>query len=344
MDLCRSCRQPSVGCAVCLCLVFSAPKGNGHPTPLLGIVLVEKKEFLSQITLVAIEASLLAGELLRQGFGSQFSISNKEGRHNLVTEYDHKAEKEIIRFIKNEIKNSCFLAEESGHSGNQGEQILWIIDPLDGTVNFAHQIPFFAVSIAAVFDDKIQSGIIYQPITDELFVAEKGKGAFLYRTRPKTGNLDRRQAPGIDDPRELLCRSKSKFFTESGINGQKLSVSKVKEIASSMLSTGFPYDLEINPFHCIEHFVDLLKLGLPIRRFGSAALDLAYTAAGRFEGFFEVELAPWDVAAGQLIVEEAGGRVSRWNGEPFDIYSRETIVATNGLIHDQIVKILNRSV
>jgi len=256
--------------------------------------------------LIAIEAALLAGELLRQGFGTHFSISSKEGKHNLVTEYDHKSEKTIIEFIKINVPGSHFLAEESGSTGSDTGGILWIIDPLDGTVNFAHQIPIFSVSIAAQREGKVVSGVVYQPITHELFVAEAGKGAFL--------------------------------------NGQKLKVSEVKSLELSMLATGFPYDLAKNPFHCIDHFVDILKLGIPIRRMGSAAIDLAYTAAGRFEGFFEVELCPWDVAAGKLLVEEAGGKVTHWNGKPFNIHSRETIFASNEWIHQAGSAILNRTV
>lgn len=271
----------------------------------MGVILAEKKESLSHLTLIAIEAALLAGEILRQGFGTHFSISSKEGKHNLVTEYDHRSEKAIIDFLRQHVPSSSFLAEESGSSGKK-EQILWIIDPLDGTVNFAHQIPCFAVSIAAQVEEKVLCGVVYQPMTHELFVAELGKGAFL--------------------------------------NGQKLRVSSVKALEMAMLATGFPYDLAKNPFHCIDHFVDILKLGIPIRRLGAAAVDLAYTAAGRFEGFFEVELCPWDVAAGKLLIEEAGGRVTHWDGRPFDIYSRETVFASNGHIHDATTVILNRKV
>ncbi len=272
----------------------------------MGTILVEKKDSLSHLTLIAIEAALLAGELLRQGFGTHFSISSKEGKHNLVTEYDHRSEKTIIEFIQQNVSESVFLAEESGSTGKHKGGVLWGIDPLDGTMNFAHQIPVFAVSIAAQREGKTLSGVVYQPITHELFVAEMGKGAFL--------------------------------------NGQKLKVSGVRDLDMAMLATGFPYDLAKNPFHCIDHFVEFLKLGIPIRRLGAAAIDLAYTAAGRFDGFFEVELAPWDVAAGKLLVEEAGGRVTHWDKTPFDIYSRETIFASNGHIHDAAAAILNRSV
>lgn len=272
----------------------------------MGALLVEKKESLSHITLIAIEAALLAGELLRQGFGTHFLISSKEGKHNLVTEFDHRSEKMIIDFIQQNVPGSNFVAEESGKTGKDTDGILWIIDPLDGTVNFAHQIPIFAISIAAQREGKVISGVVYQPITHELFVAEIGKGAFL--------------------------------------NGQKLRVSEVRNIELAMLATGFPYDLAKNPFHCIDHFVDILKLGIPIRRMGSATLDLAYTAAGRFEGFFEVELGPWDVAAGKLLVEEAGGKVTQWDKTTFDIHSPQTIFASNGHIHDAAASILNRSV
>jgi myo-inositol-1(or 4)-monophosphatase len=273
---------------------------QAYLAPLDDILAKKKEQSLSQITLMGIEAALIAGEILRQGFGGRFKISSKEGVHNLVTEYDHKAEKEIIHFLKSYFPDSRFWAEESGKTGAGG--ICWIIDPLDGTVNFAHEIPIFSVSIAAAIDGEVISGIVYQPITHELFVAEKGKGAFL--------------------------------------NGQKIAVSKVKKVPEAILATGFPYDLAKNPNHCIDHFVDILHLGLPIRRLGSAAIDLAYTAAGRFDGFFEVKLAPWDFAAGKLLVEEAGGTITRWDNSPHELKTDQSILATNGAIHTQMVEIL----
>ncbi len=264
----------------------------------MGCILAEKKESLSHLTLIAIEAALQAGELLREGFGTHFAISSKEGRHNLVTEYDHRCEKTIIDFLKIHIPSSTFIAEESGQSGEPHADILWIIDPLDGTVNFAHQIPVFSVSIAAQSQGKVISGVVYQPITHELFVAEIGKGAFL--------------------------------------NGKPLCVSEVHSLNQAILATGFPYDIATNPFHCIDHFVEILKQGIPIRRLGSAAIDLAYTAAGRFVGFFEVNLSPWDMAAGKLLVEEAGGKVTQWDGSPCDIHAHKPILATNGRIHEAL--------
>lgn len=270
----------------------------------MGIILAQKEESFSSLTLIAMEAALAAGNLLLQGFGTHFSISSKEGRHNLVTEYDHKSEKLIIDFLTQNVPASSFLAEESGSSGTS--ELLWIIDPLDGTVNFAHQIPVFSISIAAQKKGVVESAVIYQPITHELFVAEKGKGAFL--------------------------------------NGSKITVSKITRIEDAFLSMGFPYDLAQNPFHCIEHFLDTLRLGIPIRRLGSAAIDLAYTACGRFDAFFEAKLAPWDIAAGKLILEEAGGLITHWDRSPYDIFSKKTVLASNKHVHDSIVSVLNRPV
>lgn len=265
--------------------------------------LLSQKESLSHLTLLAIEAALQAGALLREGFGTHFAVQSKEGIHNLVTEYDHRSEKLIIDFLKNETPGAHFLAEESGKSSGEGE-ITWIIDPLDGTVNFAHKIPMFAVSIAAEKKGEIVCGVVYHPLVHELFVAEKGSGSFL--------------------------------------NGEKLQVSKVSTLPEAILSTGFPYNLVENPLQCIDHFVDILRMGIPIRRLGAAALDLAYTAAGRVDGFFEVSLAPWDCAAGKLLVEEAGGKVSSWEGSPFDLRAYGPILASNGRLHSACSAILSR--
>ncbi len=265
--------------------------------------MVQKETQFSHLTLIGIEAALLAGEILKQGYGTHFQISSKEGRHNLVTEYDHKSEKAIIEFLGKEVPGSYFLAEESGETGTAKEGIRWIIDPLDGTVNFAHQIPFFSVSIAAEENGRVVSGVVYQPLTHELFVGERGRGAFL--------------------------------------NGQRLKVSPVKTIEESILSTGFPYNLADNPLHCIEHFTDILRLGIPVRRMGVASLDLSYVAAGRFEGFFEARLAHWDYAAAALFVEEAGGRFTDWTGKP--VRPNGSILATNGHIHESLVARLKSS-
>jgi myo-inositol-1(or 4)-monophosphatase len=261
-------------------------------------------EELSHITLIGVEAALQAGDILKRGFGTELTITSKAGRHNLVTEYDLLSERSIIQFIRQNIPSSQFLAEESGNVGKKSSSILWIIDPLDGTVNFAHQIPVFAISIAAQKEGQTVSGVIYQPMSQELFVAEKGIGAFL--------------------------------------NGRRIKVSDIKSLDKAFLSTGFPYNLFENPDACIDHFTDVLRAGIPIRRLGAAAIDLAYTAAGRFDGFFETSLAPWDCAAGELLIEEAGGKVTHWNGKKFDLFSKKPLLATNGRIHEPLTAILNK--
>jgi len=269
----------------------------------MGYLLDKEEESLSHITLAAIEAALQAGTLLKQGFGTHFAVHAKEGTHNLVTEYDHRSEKLIIDFLRKETPHAHFLAEESGLSKGNENSVTWIIDPLDGTVNFAHKIPMFAVSIAAEKNGEVISAVVYHPLVHELFVAEKGKGAFL--------------------------------------NGEKLNVSIIETLPESILATGFPYNLVENPLQCIDHFVDILRLGIPIRRLGAATLDLAYTAAGRVEGFFEVSLAPWDCAAGKLLVEEAGGKVTSWDNSSFDVRSYKPILASNGRVHDACSSILS---
>ncbi len=250
----------------------------------------------------AMDAALRGGAILKEGFGTDYKISSKEGRNNLVTEYDHKSEEAIIETIRSRFPDHKFLAEESGKSGSEEKSVVrWVIDPLDGTVNYAHNIPIFSVSIAAELDGELLVGIIYNPVSDELFTAKKGCGAFL--------------------------------------NGKPIRVSDVDDMSVSMLVTGFPYNVSTNPCNCIDQFVEVIQSGIPIRRLGSAALDLAYVAAGRFEGFWEVYLYPWDVAAGVLIVEEAGGKVTQYNQKEFSIFDK-TILATNSKVHEQISQML----
>lgn len=259
----------------------------------------------NELTKTAIETAKIAGEILRKGFGTHFCIESKEGKNNLVTEYDRLSESAILSFIKGKYPNHSFLAEESGESGNaKHDDVMWVIDPLDGTVNFAHALPVFSVSIAAVKDNKILSGVVYHPILDELFVAENGNGAFL--------------------------------------NGKKISVSTNNDMETSFLVTGFPYNVNENPNNCIDHFVSIIQKGIPIRRLGSAALDLAYVACGRFDGFWEINLHPWDVAAGVLLVQEAGGNVTQYSEKEYNIFNN-SILATNGMIHKVAAKSLQAS-
>ncbi|MBI2743191.1 MAG: inositol monophosphatase [Chlamydiales bacterium] len=257
----------------------------------------------SHLCFTAIQAALKAGELLKTGFNSKYAIHSKPGIHNLVTEYDLKAEECIISMIREQFPDHSFLAEESGDSNSTSSSITWVIDPLDGTVNFAHNIPFFSVSIAACTKDETLCGVVYQPMTQELFIAEKGRGSYL--------------------------------------NGARLQVSETREIEKSILATGFPYNLQENPLKCIDVFSSVALIGMPIRRLGSAALDISYVAAGRFDGFWEVVLHPWDLAAAKLILEEAGGKLTHYDGKKHPIFTSGTVLATNSLIHEKMVSLLS---
>lgn len=238
----------------------------------------------------AIDAAQKAGKVLKEGFGTDYTISSKSQIHDLVTEYDHKSEAIIIETIRSSFPDHQILTEESGLHGSYGD-ITWIIDPLDGTVNFAHGIPFFCVSIAAIQGTDILCGVIYSPMTEELFSAEKDGGAFL--------------------------------------NGHSYKVTQQASLLHSFLVTGFPYSVKENPLHCIEHFAHIVGMGIPIRRLGSAALDLAYVAVGRFDGFWEVALQPWDMAAGALLVKEAGGIVIDYSGNDLNVMQSSSIIAGN---------------
>lgn len=243
-----------------------------------------------------------AGTILAQGFGVRQLSRSKEGIHNLVTEFDTRVEQFLFDRLVNLVPGSTFLGEEGGLRGTESD-FTWVVDPLDGTVNFAHAIPIFCVSIAAVVDGSIALGAIYQPLLDEMFFGMKGAGAWL--------------------------------------NSQRIQVSDTKRVADSMLVTGFPYNVAENPDRCIDQFSNVLRNGLPIRRLGSAALDLAYTAAGRFDGFWEVQLQPWDMAAGVLLITEAGGMVTHYNNREF-VLGANSVVATNGLIHQELVRLLQQ--
>ena len=242
-----------------------------------------------------------SGNILRTGFGSKFQIDNKIGKNNLVTEYDYKSEKYIVEEIKKAFPTHNIISEEKGSVDNNSEYD-WIIDPLDGTVNYANNIPIFSVSIALSKNGELIAGAVYQPILNELFSAELGKGAKL--------------------------------------NGEPITVSNKSDMNTSLLVTGFPYDINNDPKNAIRSFTNIVKRGIPIRRLGSAALDLAYVACGRFEGFWEVNLNSWDVAAGILIVNEAGGKCTNYKGIKSLVDDKE-ILATNGQIHDEALRVIN---
>ena len=253
---------------------------------------------------VAIEAAREAGRFLKLSVGKVRSIEMKQGEErNLVSEIDRGAEAKIISIIKRHYPHHAILAEESGGSLAPAE-VRWIIDPLDGTTNFLHGVPIFCVSIGVEKKGELVAGVVYDPNQDEMFTAEKGAGAFL--------------------------------------NGKRLKVSTSSALVDSLLVTGFPYNITSNPNNAVEHFVHFLMAARGVRRLGSAAMDLSYVAAGRFDGFWEVSLNPWDMAAGALFIQEAGGRISDMRGNPLDIYQK-TVLASNGIIHDAMLAVVGKT-
>lgn len=248
-----------------------------------------------------IEAVRAGAEELKKYFNSDFKISHKEGINNLVTEADHASEAAILKIIKRDFPGHHVLAEESGEI-IRDSNYKWIIDPIDGTVNFAHGIPLCCVVIAIEKDGEIIMSAVYAPILNEFYFAEKGCGATL--------------------------------------NDRPISVSAEKSVLKSCLVTGFPYTYSNMPNGPLEVFGRLIRSGVPVRRLGSAAIDLCWVACGRFDGFYEHKLEAWDSAAGYLIVEEAGGRVTDFKGNNFSPYQPH-LLATNGKIHEEMLKWVN---
>ena len=253
----------------------------------------------------AIQTARDAGHILTARLGRALQVSNK-GDIDLVTEADLASEKLIIERIRSHYPRHTILAEESGSTegsvtGEESSEWKWIIDPLDGTTNYAHGYPCFCVSIGVECAGQLEIGVIYDPMRDEMFATERGRGATL--------------------------------------NERPIRVSQVSELNSAMLCTGFPYNVRERP-NFAKEFANFTMNVQAVRRDGSAALDLAYVACGRFDGFWEDGLNPWDVAAGVLIIEEAGGRVTNYEGERLDVYTAK-VLASNGLIHDSMRSILN---
>jgi myo-inositol-1(or 4)-monophosphatase len=248
-----------------------------------------------------IKATEAGAAVMQRYFQGEFKVSYKEGINNLVTEADHASEKAIFDVIKEDYPDHFLLSEEAGEIVTNSTT-KWIIDPIDGTVNFAHGLPLCCVSIAVEQDGEMILGAVYNPFIKEFFFAQKGYGASL--------------------------------------NDKKIVVSKEDTVARSCLVTGFPYTYLDQPNGPLEVFSRLIHSGVPVRRLGSAAMDLCWVAAGRFDGFYEHKLQAWDSAAGFLIVEEAGGRVSDFTGGRYSPYQPH-IIATNGKIHDELVEVVN---
>jgi myo-inositol-1(or 4)-monophosphatase len=249
----------------------------------------------------AIETAQQAGRILMEKFGRLTNVT-KKGDINLVTEADLASEAHIIERIKSYHPKHAILAEESGEAVVIGGDTTWkwIIDPLDGTTNYAHGYPCFCVTIALEHDGEIVIGVTFDPTRNELFAAERGGGASL--------------------------------------NGKPIRVSTTEKLGDSLIVTGFPYDFKQKP-NFARHLTDFLFHSRGVRRDGSAAIDMAYVACGRFDGFWEEGLNPWDVAAGKLMIEEAGGVVTYYDGSKFSIY-QPPICASNGGIHSQMLEVL----
>ncbi len=246
---------------------------------------------------VLLSAAGKAGALMKERFDGPFKIENKEGRNNLVTEVDLACEKVIVDEIRAHFPDHSILGEEGGGSGENAD-CRWIIDPIDGTTNFARGIPLFVVSIGWERNGEVEAGVVFNPVMEELYFAQRGQGAWR--------------------------------------NDQPIQVSGHDKLETSFLVTGFPYHWPKEEGNGpMDVFADLVQDGVPVRRLGSAALDLCWVACGRFEGFWEYNLQPWDIAAGYLMVEEAGGKVTNFLGARGKVSDKQTL-ATNGHIHEAL--------
>ena len=256
------------------------------------------------ILLGACRAALRAGEIIASLYDQPHTIRYK-GTIDLVTEADLASEKAIIEMLGRDFPAVTVMAEESTSAATACPAgPVWIIDPLDGTTNFAHGFPYFGVSIAYAVNGRTEAGVIYCPVQDELFCAIRGKGAWL--------------------------------------NGETIAVSGIDRLQQALVATGFPYDIDNTLSQVIQTLTNVLPRVQDLRRAGAAALDLAYLACGRLDGFWEMDLQPWDTAAGGLLVEEAGGRLSNFSGGGFSPFYPE-IVAANRNIHAQLLELLNHT-
>jgi myo-inositol-1(or 4)-monophosphatase len=246
----------------------------------------------------ATEAVLKSGALQKEKYGQHIAVEHK-GAINIVTEVDRACEAAILSLLRSRFPDHDIVTEETDLA-RRGSPWVWYIDPLDGTTNYAHGYPCFCTSLALVHEEKVVVGAVYDPLREELFTAERGVGAFL--------------------------------------NGRRLKVSSHTKLVDSLLLTGFPYDVRENLESRLRLFTTFMGEAQAVRRDGSAALDLCYVAAGRVEGFWEEFLQPWDILAGALMIEEAGGRVTRFDNSPIGVRS-DQVIATNGLVHERMIEL-----
>ena len=249
----------------------------------------------------AVEFARDAGALVLEGYG-RIHAPERKGRIDLVTEYDRRSEARLLARIAERFPGHGVLAEESGaHAAAADTGVRWVVDPLDGTTNFAHNYPFFGVSVGVEVAGEVVAGAVYDPVRDEMFAASLGQGATL--------------------------------------NDRRIAISPCATLEDALLVTGFPYDVREHPERHLPLFESMLVRAQGIRRDGSAALNLCYLAMGRFDGFWEGNLSPWDVAAGSLIVHEAGGVLSDYLGAPFRIDARQ-ICAANRTLHAELLAVI----
>jgi myo-inositol-1(or 4)-monophosphatase len=248
----------------------------------------------------AIEAVIHAGDVMMAHFGRGVRV-DKKGTIDLVTEADIAIERDFRRLIGDRFPDHAILAEEFGGAAEAGSKPCWVFDPIDGTTNFAHGLPMFCSSLALEVDGHPVVAAVYDPTRRELFTAEEGRGAFL--------------------------------------NGRPLHVSSASELVDALLVTGFPYDVHRRVDEIVGLFAAFVGRARAVRRLGSAALDLSYVAAGRMDAFWEADLKPWDIAAGALLVSEAGGRITSLSGDPFASRGGQ-VLASNGPLHDQLLHVI----
>lgn len=258
------------------------------------------KNDISQYVAAAEEAAQAAGSIIRDSWQQVKEIRYKSSI-NLVTTIDHRSEERIVSILHERFPTHSILAEEETNITAKTTEYRWVIDPVDGTTNFAHAYPQFCISIALESAGEIVLGLVYDPVKEETFTAIRGEGAFL--------------------------------------NGGRIQTTKEEDIGKALLATGFPYDRRQKVDYYLSFFKDFMLSCQDIRRNGSAALDLCYVACGRMDGFWEFGLSPWDTAAGSLMVQEAGGTMSDFSGNSFSIWKKEAL-ASNGRIHDPMLKIM----